>query len=227
MENLPLFIYLTFVFTLLLTIILFYRASNYSKTFLLVVILTVSLQSYLGFNGFYRVRNVIPPRFPLLIAPSIIILMVLIITKKGNDFIDSLNIKVLTILHSIRLLVELVLYWLFINKAVPGLLTFEGRNFDIFSGVSAPIIYYFGFVKKRLSKFTILAWNFVCLGLLANVVFYSVLSSPTPFQRFAFDQPNIALGYFPFVLLPAIIVPIVLLSHIASIKQLIKNRKDT
>jgi len=153
--------------------------------------------------------------------------MVLIITKKGNDFIDSLNIKVLTILHSIRLLVELVLYWLFINKAVPGLLTFEGRNFDIFSGVSAPIIYYFGFVKKRLSKFTILAWNFVCLGLLANVVFYSVLSSPTPFQRFAFDQPNIALGYFPFVLLPAIIVPIVLLSHIASIKQLIKNRQDT
>jgi hypothetical protein len=39
-------------------------------------------------------------------------------------------------------------------------------------------------------------------------------------QKFAFDQPNIALGNFPFLLLPAFVVPIVMLSHIAAIRNL-------
>ena len=224
MEHLSLYIYLTFAFTVLLSVILFYRASNYSRIFLFTATTLIVVQSCLGLIGFYRVPNAIPPRFPLLVLPSMLILMFLIFTRSGKKFVDTLDIKLLTILHTVRILVELVLYWLFLNKAVPGLLTFEGRNFDIFSGLSAPLIYYFGFVKKRLNKFVILAWNFICLGLLGNVVFYSILSSPTPFQKFAFEQPNIALGYFPFVLLPAIIVPMVLLSHIATIKQLIRNK---
>jgi hypothetical protein len=223
MEHLKVYIYLTFEFTVLLAIILFYRASNYSRAFLTTVFLLVVIQSFLGLSGFYRVSKAMPPRFPLLVAPAMIILCALFITNKGRLFLASLNIKQLTIFHSIRILVEIVLYWLFLQKAVPALLTFEGRNFDIFSGLSAPLVYYFGFIKKRLNKFVMLAWNFICLGLLANVVFYSILSVPTPFQRFAFDQPNIASGYFPFVLLPAILVPMVLLSHIATIKQLIKN----
>jgi len=107
---------------------------------------------------------------------------------------------------------------------MPGLMTFEGRNFDILSGLSAPIVWYFAFVKRRLKKPVLLVWNFLCLGLLINVAVNAVLSAPTRFQQFAFDQPNIALGYFPFLLLPACIVPIVLLSHVASIRLLIKER---
>jgi hypothetical protein len=103
-------------------------------------------------------------------------------------------------------------------------MTFEGRNFDVVSGLSAPLVYYFGFVKKQLSKAFILVWNVICLALVVNVAFYAVLSSPTKFQQFAFDQPNIALGYFPFVLLPSLLVPLVVFAHLVSIRQLLSNK---
>jgi len=56
-----------------------------------------------------------------------------------------------------------------------------------------------------------------------NVLTIAAFSATTPFQQFGFDQPNIGVGYFPFVLLPAIIVPIVLISHLAAIRQLLKR----
>ena len=103
-------------------------------------------------------------------------------------------------------------------------MTFEGRNFDIISGITAPIIYYFFFVKNSWRKSLLLAWNFICLALLLNIVITAVLSVPTAFQQFAFDQPNIAILYFPFNLLPAVVVPLVLLSHLAAIRQLLKQQ---
>ena len=126
-----------------------------------------------------------------------------------------------------RIPVELTLLWLFLYKAVPELMTFEGRNFDILSGLSAPIIYYFGFVKKQLSSKIILLWNFICLGLLFNIVIHAILSAPFYFQQFAFNQPNIALLYFPFVWLPACIVPLVLFSHLVSIRRILMMNKKT
>ena len=104
-------------------------------------------------------------------------------------------------------------------------MTFEGRNFDILAGLTAPLVYYFGFIKPRLSRKTMLAWNFICLLLLINIIVNAVLSAPFPFQQFAFDQPNIAVLYFPFIWLPCCVVPLVLFAHLAAIRQLAKNRE--
>jgi hypothetical protein len=139
----------------------------------------------------------------------------------GARFLDRLVLKNLTVVHIVAIPVEIVLYWLFLYKAVPKLMTFEGRNFDILSGLSAPFFWYFGFIKQKLSRTVMIIWNLACLGLLLNVVVIAVLSLPTPFQQFAFDQPNIALGHFPFFLLPGCIVPMVMLAHIWSLRILI------
>lgn len=106
-----------------------------------------------------------------------------------------------------------------------SLQTFEGRNFDIISGLTAPAIFYFGFIKNQIDKKLILVWNFICLGLLINIVVNAVLSAPFPFQKFAFDQPNIAVLYFPFNWLPSCVVPLVLLSHLATIRQLLNEER--
>jgi hypothetical protein len=105
-------------------------------------------------------------------------------------------------------------------------MTFEGRNFDIVAGLTAPVIYYFGSVKQQIGRKVMLLWNIICLGLLFNIVVIAVLSAPFPFQQFAFDQPNIALLYFPFVWLPCCVVPLVLLSHLATIRQLINRQTE-
>jgi hypothetical protein len=70
----------------------------------------------------------------------------------------------------------------------------------------------------------ILIWNFICLGLLANIVVNSLFSTPSPIQKFSFEQPNIAILYFPFSWLPTFIVPIVLFGHLISIRQLLKQK---
>lgn len=70
----------------------------------------------------------------------------------------------------------------------------------------------------------LLAWNFIGIGLLANIVINAVLSVPSPFQKFAFNQPNIAVLYFPFNWLPGVVVPLVLLSHLVVIRQLFTKK---
>ena len=221
MNNVPLIISILLGLATVLTIILFYKASNYSKTTLLILSLWIALQTVISITGFYTVTDITPPRFLLLVLPPLLCIIVLFILPKGRAYLDSLQIKYLTILHIIRIPVEVTLLSLFIYKTIPGLMTFEGRNFDILSGLTAPLIYYYYFIRKRLSHIVLLAWNLICLGLLINIVVNAILSAPFPFQQFAFDQPNIALLYFPFVWLPCCIVPLVLLSHLVSIRQLL------
>ena len=225
MENLPAFISIVFGLTTLLTVGLFYKATNNSKLTLVILLIWLAIQAVIGLSGFYTVTDTIPPRFLLLVVPPILLIIGLFTTSSGRQYIDSLDIKTLTILHTIRIPVEVVLFWLFVNKTVPELMTFEGRNFDIISGLTAPAIFYFGFIKNQIDKKLILVWNFICLGLLINIVVNAVLSAPFPFQKFAFDQPNIAVLYFPFNWLPSCVVPLVLLSHLATIRQLLNDER--
>ena len=226
MNNLPSSISVLFGLTTFLTVWFFYVASHKSKTSLIILLAWLALQTIVGLSGFYTVTGSNPPRFMLLILPPFLFIFCLFILSKGKYFVDGLDLKTLTLLHSVRVPVEIVLYLLCLNKTVPELMTFEGRNFDILSGLTAPAIYYFGFIKKRIGRKIILAWNFICLGLLINIVLNAVLSAPFPFQKFAFDQPNIAILYFPFVWLPCCVVPLVLLSHLAAIRQLINRSKS-
>ncbi|MBK7567194.1 MAG: hypothetical protein KBF42_02930 [Chitinophagales bacterium] len=222
MENLPIYISILFGLITLLTVGLFYKATNRSILSLVILLTWLVIQAVIALTNFYTVTDTIPPRFLLLVMPPILFIILLFATNKGRIFIDSLDIKALTLLHIVRVPVEIVLFRLFIYIMIPELMTFEGRNFDVISGISAPLIYYFGFVQKQLSNKIIIIWNVLCLMLLFNIVINAVFSAPFPFQKFAFDQPNIAILYFPFNWLPSCVVPIVLFSHIVVIRQLLK-----
>lgn len=213
-----------FIFTTIATLWLFYKVSKSKKSLLGVLIWTV-IVGVLGFLGFYRVQNVTPPRFIFLLAPGILFVVTNVLIKKSQTFGDVKDLKWLTLLHIIRIPVEIVLYYVFIEGYIPDLMTYEGFNYDILSGFSAPIIYYLVFVKNWMGEKGLLIWNFICLGLLFNILSIAVLSAQTPFQKLAFDQPNVGVTYFPFVWLPAVIVPIVLYSHLVSIRLLLNSKK--
>jgi hypothetical protein len=223
MENLPGYIKVVFALTTFLTVFLFYLATKKSTLTLGILLAWLAFQSFVAVRGFYTVTDTIPPRFLLLIGPPLLFIIALFLSRKGQIFLDSLDLKTLTILHTIRIPVEIVLFWLFLHHGIPELMTFEGRNFDILSGITAPLIYYFGFVKSQLNTKILILWNLICLGLLINIVANAALSVPSAFQKFAFDQPNVAILYFPFVWLPGCVVPLVLLSHLAALRQLLKR----
>jgi len=227
MENVSSQIIILFILTTLAAIWLFVKAAHNSKIVILGIACWMLIQSLLSIVGFYTDWNRIPPRFMLMILPPLIFIILMLVSKRGKGFIDSLNIETLTILHCIRIPVEITLYYLFQAKLIPQSMTFEGSNFDILSGISAPVVYYMVFIAKKLDRRVLLAWNFLCLALLLNVVITAILSAKTPFQKFDFDQPNIGIGYFPFVLLPSVIVPIVLFSHLASIRKILNRRTIT
>ncbi len=222
----PAYIVVTFVLTTLLTVLIFAFASSRKKTTLLVLAGWLTFQAVLGMAGFYTVTDTLPPRFLLLVLPPLLLIVLLFVTAGGRNYIDKLDVRNLTLLHTCRIFVELVLYWLFLHKTVPELMTFEGRNLDILSGLSAPVVFYFGYVRKLLSSSLLIAWNLACLVLLFNIVVHAVLSAPSPFQRFAYEQPNIAVLYFPFIWLPCCIVPVVLLSHLVVLRQLITRKNN-
>jgi len=128
-------------------------------------------------------------------------------------------------LHLVRIGVEFVLYQLSHYHVIPTLMTIEGRNFDLLSGLSAPLVYYFAFVRHQMSYRWLVLWNIPCIILLLNVVTYAVLSAPGPLQRLAFDQPNVAVLHFPYRFLPGIVVPLVLFSNAAAVVKMLKNRR--
>jgi hypothetical protein len=230
-ENLPTYISIVFGLTTFTTLILFYwsvknspseKMKSLATKILIGGIVWLTIQASLALTNIYNSNtDSIPPKIVAFgIFPIMLSIIFLFTTKKGKEFIDSLPLASITYIHTVRIPVEIVLFWLFVNKAVPELMTFEGRNFDIAAGISAPFIVYFGFIKGKINKTLILIWNFICLGLLLNIVVNAVLASPFPFQQFAFDQPNIAVLNFPFVWLPTFIVPIVLFGHLVSIRQI-------
>jgi hypothetical protein len=233
-DNLFSYYAVVFAFTVIITLLLFYNTmlkSANSKTpkiapyVLVFSIVWIILQSVLSLNGvFYSNTNVLPPRIVLLgILPMLLLFIILFNTKKGKQFIDSLPLFHITLINCVRIPVEIALYWLFIHQLIPQIMTFEGLNFDILAGISAPIIAYLGFISLKLNRNLLLIWNIISLVLLLNIVILAILSVPSPFQQISFDQPNIAILYFPFSLLPTFVVPVVIFGHLASIRQLIKK----
>lgn len=218
--------YITIIFLLTVALTgIFLLSSTRNKAIVAVVIFTwLALTGLLAWRGFYTDTSSMPPKLSFAVVPVVVFIILLLVTKKGRIFCNSLDLRMLTLLHVVRIPVELVLYWLAANKAVPELMTFEGRNFDILSGISAPIIYLICFKGQTVkNKGLLLAWNFICLALLFNIVIHAILAAPFPFQQFAFGQPNIAVLYFPFTWLPAFIVMAVLFSHLVAIKRLLKK----
>jgi hypothetical protein len=224
-DNLPSYIPVVFFLTTALTLFLFLKSDNkppFSKTVAGVLIAWMAIQMEISRSGFYLDSMSLPPRFALGIVPPLVVIIALFFTKSGQNFIENLDLRALTLMHVVRIPVELTLLWLFQNGQLPEIITFEGRNFDIISGITAPFIAYFGFSKKILSPKIIIAWNILCLGLLVNVVVHAALSIATPIQQFGFEQPNRAVLYVPFVWLPTLIVPLVLFSHLVVLKRLLK-----
>ena len=224
-DAVPFPVNLTFIAVAVITYFLLIRSTTRKKTLSIILIAWLALQTVISLTGFYLVNATVPPRFAILVTPVILTIILLFIIPAGKRFVDSFDTEKLTWLHIVRLPVELTLFWLFIYGQVPEIMTFEGRNFDILSGITAPLIVLLGYRKKILSANMIIAWNVICLALLFNIVIMAVLSVPTPFQQLAFDQPNVGVLYFPFTLLPALVVPAVLFSHLACIRFQLKKQK--
>ena len=230
-ENLPGYISTVFILSTFLTVGIFLFAIRQNvfdkisaKILAFLIAFWLILQMILAVGGFYLITDVMPPRLFIFGAFPTFLTIILYFIFARKTFVEKMPLNILTFLHIIRIPVEIVLFWLFQQKLVPQMMTFEGTNFDILSGITAPIIVWLGFRNGKTNRTLLIIWNFLALGLLVNIVTTAILSAPFPLQQINFDQPNQAVLYFPFIWLPTIVVPLVLFSHLISLWQLFRSK---
>jgi hypothetical protein len=133
--------------------------------------------------------------------------------------------KWLIYLQSFRILVEIALWLLVRNGALPVQMSFEGRNFDVLTGLLAFPDGYYCFVKKTWPPVIAVLYNIVGLVLLLNIVTISTLSMPTPLRVFHNQPDSSLLTRFPFIYLPGVLVLLAYTLHILSLRQAGMHRR--
>lgn len=196
------------------------KNSNTPVIFATSITVWVFIISILTFLGFFQDFDSRPPRLILALAPTILFIATVFTIPKSRAYIARMPITTLTYIHIIRVPVEIVLWWLFMHGWVAEAMTFEGVNYDILSGISAPFAGLFFVGLKSKSNFAAIAWNVLALGLLINIVSRAVMATPYFFNEAIFDQPNLAVFYFPYILLPLFVVPAVFFSHMVCLYKL-------
>jgi len=125
-----------------------------------------------------------------------------------------------------RIGMELILWRLAHAGVIPASMTFEGRNYDVLVGFTAPFIAWLAFTRRLVSPGPVIFWNVFGIAVLANVVVIGFLSAPTRFRQFFEGPPNEMIAHFPFVWLVSFVVPLAFLGHLLSIRQQLRTLKE-
>jgi hypothetical protein len=167
---------------------------------------------------FFHDWSAMPPRLAIAGLPPLVFAIALISSKKFTQLIALIPQQWIVFIQSFRILMEFILWWLFLENIIPKQMTFEGRNFDILAGITALIVTYL-ISRKKISNPFLISWNIFGLVLLLNIFVVAVLSAPFPFRMFMNEPANTMVAYFPFVWLPGFVVPVAYTMHFISIKK--------
>ncbi len=187
---------------------------------LVVLVVWLVFMLIIASSGLLTDYNAMLPRLLLIVVPPLVFFLLLLRSKQFNTLCEQFNVFWLVYAQSFRILMEFILWLLYRYQVIPVQMTFEGRNFDVLVGLTAPFVAYYCFVKRTWSLKLALGWNIAGVILLFNIVLVAVLSTPLPFRYFMNEPANTVVFYFPFVWLPGFVVPFALLLHLIAIRRL-------
>lgn len=185
-----------------------------------ILLLWAAILLVLSYLGFFADFSTMPPRPALAIILPLPVVLIIAFSKKGTQLLRALPEHWLVYMQSFRIIVELLLLSAFIAGKLPVQMTYEGRNFDIMTGVLAvPVGYLLAHKQPYAAKLAV-AFNIAGMILLLNILVIAVLSMPTPLRHFMNEPANTLVAQFPFILLPGVLVPLAYALHIFSLRQL-------
>jgi len=233
MDNIPAYVAWTFI-AIVVAVFLFlafgvYHANSSQKKSTPVIIVSVLggwilFVSVLTFSGFFQEYS-FPPRLMFFVGIPLLFILSFFIISNTRKFLLEIPITTLHYLHIIRVPVEMVLWWLSVGMIIPQIMTFEGANFDIISGISAPFAAVFLVGVRNKNRVLAIVWNLVALALLLIIVYIAISHTPYFYEGTEEVPANMGIFFFPYVLLPTFIVPAVLFSHLISLYQLIAKKE--
>ena len=179
----------------------------------------------LSLKGFFSNFSLLPPRPGIAMLIPLPVILWFTSSKVGKELLQHIPPHWILYLQSFRVVVELALWLSVLDRLLPIQMSFEGRNFDILTGLFAIPVGYYCFVKKSWPSWVALLYNAVGLLLLLNVVSIAVLSMPTPLRAFHNEPAVTMIAQFPFIYLPGFLVPLAYTLHIFSLRQWRMNKK--
>lgn len=205
--------YILYVFT---------KSNNLKQSTLPMLLGWSILISVLAYFGVYQYKEgEVFSRFIFVLLPITLFIVYLV---KNKSFYKNRNLRWSTAVHIVRFPVELLLFQLAIRELLPMEMTYEGWNFDIIPGITSMLLLLwikFGKINKKV----LLGWNILGLIFILFILTNGILSQELLFERFGYSVPNLAIPYFPFILLAGVIVPIVIYTHITDIILLSSKEK--
>jgi hypothetical protein len=204
-----------------------HRASGWRKATAAAVV----VGAWLGFTGVLAARGVLmdfsslPPRLAIVVLPPVLLALA-VGFGAADGVLRGLPPRWPVAVQVFRVGVEVLLARLAAVGLIAGMMTFHGANFDILTGLSAPLVAWLAFRRGRVARRMVVAWNACGMALVLNVVARGMLSAPTPFRMIVTDPPNTIVARFPIVWLPGFLVAAALLLHAASIRQMVLLRRD-
>lgn len=186
----------------------------------------VGFAAWLGYTGAFGYFGVIAGSWhgvpgPAFILFPVVLFIALFLSRSAAAAKVALAIPLSLLLGAqvFRTVVELFLHQLAAAGLAPRMLTYEGANFDILIGLSAPFVAW-AFARGRLSNRAALAWNVAGLAMLANIIIRAVMTAPGPLNLLATEVPNRAIGLFPYTFIPGLMAPLALSLHVLAIRAL-------
>ncbi len=208
-----------FLLTVVFVVAALARASRAPGRAVSLVAVWLGFTAALAWSGWLAAFDTRPPHLFLLVVPTLAATAAIAFSRFGAELAARVGWAGLIGFQVFRVPVEWVLFQLHRDGVVPVQMTFEGWNFDILSGSSAPLAAWLA-TRGAIGRRGLLVWNCAALALLANVVTIAILSAPTPLRAFANEPANTFVARFPWVWLPAFLVPAALFGHLAAFRKL-------
>jgi hypothetical protein len=160
-----------------------------------------------------------PPLVFVLVGIAVALALVGLRSRPGRLTLDALPPWWIMGLQIFRIPVELVLWRLHLAGFIPERMTFQGRNFDLAVGLTAPLVAWMT-ARGRLTPVGQVVWHLLSLTLVLNVAITAVLSTPGPLHLLQGEVPLTIVGRLPWVWLPTVLVPVAVVSHVVSLVRL-------
>jgi hypothetical protein len=168
-------------------------------------------------RGFFAVFTSTPPRVFVAVVPTLLMMLALAFSAPVKRIADTLPPQWIVGLQAFRILIEIVLWQLALQGRIATMMSFEGKNFDVITGITAPVAAWLA--ARSGNNHIVKAWNVLGLLLLTNVVARGILSVPSGFQLIHTDPPNTVIATFPYIWLPCVAVAAAYFLHIVSLRQ--------
>ncbi len=169
------------------------------------------------------------PQLALYLACCNGMALALALSPVGRTIVKRVPIVWLVGFQAFRLPLELVLHSWYEQGTLPVQMTFEGHNFDIFTGIAAlfvAIVLSWVPLSTAAQWRWVLGFNLLGTGLLAAVVRIAVLSTPWALRSYTNDPPVQLVFHSPYTWILSVCVAGALAGHVLVFRWLWANRAD-